>query len=93
MTVTNTSTAIYGRYEPSLDYQFLPGCRECGGSHPLARKPVPANTDICPDCGVQAGTPGEVKTERAGFRLSPKIAFAQACLWTARQLSYLHKRL
>lgn len=59
-----------GRFEPSLTTVFLPGCRAdrngapCGHPHPLAMKPVPADTAHCPACGAAVADPGDpVKTE------------------------------
>lgn len=86
-------TAIFGSFEPSMDYQFLPGCRNCGGSHPLARKPRPENIEVCPDCSEPAGEPGPVHTEYAALRNTPAVLFGRACLWVGRSLNKLYERM
>lgn len=52
--------SVLGQFEAELVHTFLPGCTQCGGSHPLARK---GNLDpaMCPDCGAPAGAPGKAK--------------------------------
>lgn len=40
-----------GHFEPSLQFEFLPRCAQCGAAHPLARTPK-LRSDACPDCGA-----------------------------------------
>lgn len=82
-----------GYFEPELVYNFLPGCRNCGGSHPLARKPqMPA--DKCPDCGADIAPPGPERREAAALTgWAPSTLVARACLAIGKGLNNLAKRI
>jgi hypothetical protein len=90
---TTQGEVIYGKYEPWLEYQILPGCPECHAMHPLARKPVPQDTEHCPDCGALAAAPGPVLKEEAGWTFNPVVLYARACLWAGRKLGSIYERL
>jgi hypothetical protein len=76
-----------------MAYQFLPGCRNCGGAHPLARKLVAADVETCPDCGVPAGLPSKTKVERAAWGFNPMIWCARAALAVGRVLGSLARKV
>lgn len=92
MTITRNSD-VFGYFEPEVKYQVLPGCRNCGAAHPLARYPrLPA--DKCPDCGEPAAQPGEPKVESAALNgISPTILFARAFLAIGKYLIKLTTRM
>jgi hypothetical protein len=58
-----------GYFEPSAASQLLPGCKHCGTKHPLAMKPIPLITDVCPNCGASSEPPGPVYCEPAVLTL------------------------
>jgi hypothetical protein len=94
MAKTNSNSGIViGYFEPEVQHTFLPGCRNCGGSHPLARKPVPVATDICPDCDAPVAAPGETQIEKAVIGGSPMGFFGQACLSIGKALTKFSKRI
>lgn len=85
--------SVGGHFEPELQYTFLPGCKNCGGSHPLARKPTMPE-DNCPDCGDPVDKPGETMTEKAVLtNSSPSILFSKACLSLGKAINKLSKRI
>jgi hypothetical protein len=89
----NHNEGIAGHFEPELQHTFLPGCRDCGGSHPLARKPVPVDTSICPDCNSPAGTPGATQIEKAALGGTPSMVFGRGLMYIGKKLSNLAKRI
>lgn len=92
--IPEQSVITPGHYEPEVTRQFLPGCRSCGGSHPLARKGYTGDLNSCPDCNGPAGTPGQVYVDRgtlSGF--SPSILAARALIWAGKSLSKFSKRI
>jgi hypothetical protein len=84
---------INGYFEPELRHTFLPGCRNCGGSHPLARKPMPVDTEHCPDCEAPVLAPGQTHVEKAVITGSPVNLFGRACLSLGKALTNLSKRI
>lgn len=64
MTVSRNAGGI-GRFEPEVTRTFLPGCRVCGGSHPLARRGYQGPSDHCPDCELPVASPGPTLSDRA----------------------------
>lgn len=85
---------VAGYFEPELHHTFLPGCRNCRGAHPLARKPVPVNTEDCPDCGHAVEQPGVTRVERATLTGSTAEGLvARACLSIGKALTKLSKRI
>lgn len=88
MTVTKNNVGL-GNFEPEVSRTFLPGCRNCGGSHPLARKPqLPA--DVCPDCKEPANKPGATITDRAAL-LGASGLLARTCFSISQKLQNLAK--
>ncbi|RYE97510.1 MAG: hypothetical protein EOO77_38920 [Oxalobacteraceae bacterium] len=89
----NSSNGAAGHFEPEVTHTFLPGCRECGGSHPLARKPQ-QSPDRCPDCGAPAGKIGPTIREGAVLSgYSPAALFSRATLAIGAALTNLSKRI
>lgn len=75
MSIENNNGS-FGTFVPEITYTFLPGCKACGGSHPLARKPV-CDPEVCPDCGAAVAAPGETQRQEAVFTgLAGKTASA-----------------
>ena len=90
---TKKYEGVHGFYEPELKHTFYPGCRACGGSHPLVRKPAMA-ADVCPDCGEPTQAPGEEVTVGAVIvGWSPAAIVARICFGSARLLSGLIKKV
>jgi hypothetical protein len=87
------SQSIAGHFEPEMQHTFLPGCRNCGGSHPLARKPVPIKTDVCPDCDSPVGAPGPTQIEKAAMGGTPSMILGRSMMFIGRKLSNLAKRI
>lgn len=81
-----------GYFEPEMQHTLLRGCRNCGGAHPLARKPVPVKTDLCPDCGHAVEAPGPTYTERAVLQGGSGI-IANTFLSIGKALTNLSKRI
>ena len=90
--MVNRDTTVLGSFEPEVTHVFLPGCRACGGSHPLARRPpMPAAT--CPDCGAAQAKPGAPIVEKAVIMgHSPVALVARASFAVGRFLTNLSKR-
>lgn len=88
-----SASIISGYFEPELIHTFLPGCRNCGGSHPLARSPKQPK-DKCPDCGAIAGKMGESHVEKAVLiGSSPSTIVAKVFLGLGKALNKLSKRI
>jgi hypothetical protein len=88
MAVVKTSTS-WGTFVPEVHYTFLPGCKSCGGAHPLARKQA-CDPEVCPDCGEPAGAPGETLHQEAyvtGF----KGALASSLVYVGKFLNKFAK--
>lgn len=83
---TNNSSGAVGYYEPSTTVQFLPRCRACGASHPLARRP-PRPEGLCPDCGAAAAQPGRA------MHVGSEITRADPILWLGGKLLSIGKQL
>ena len=93
MTQKASSNSSSGYFEPEMTNVFLPGCRNCGGSHPLARKPVPTVIDKCPDCDAPQASPGAPITEKAVLTgYSPSVLIARAFLGIGKALHKLSKK-
>jgi hypothetical protein len=83
-----------GYFEPSAATQLLPGCKTCGSKHPLAHKPIPLITDVCPKCGTPSEPPGPVYCEPAvltGYH--PVSLLAKACLAMGKALNQLANKI
>lgn len=92
MSIKNSNNEISLKAELWGTQQFLPGCRNCGERHPLAMKPVPVDPTICTGCGMPAGTPGEVQSDRAtsaGF--DPVLMLGNVMLAIGRWFARLAK--
>ena len=81
-----------GHFEPEVSRTFLPGCKECGGSHPLARKGN-HDKDVCPDCGSPAGSPGITRTDKAFLGSGMVNLVAKISLSIGKSLLNLSKRI
>ncbi len=85
-------TDVLGHFEPEVSRTFLPGCRNCGGSHPLARK---GNHDPekCPDCGEAVLAPGKTYVDRADLSGSLGLRIASVFLSMGKTLTNLAKKV
>lgn len=93
MTERTHNDAAAGYFEPELSLTVLRGCRKCGCKHPLAFKPVPADTTVCPSCKSPVVEPGETQVEKAVLTgYSPSTFFAKACLSIGKALTNLATR-
>lgn len=91
-TVTQPNSVL-GRFEADLEHQFLPGCRQCGGAHPLA---ISSKLDptVCPNCGAPAGEPGQSVLVPSTHSLTGVSAFfARLFLQAGASLRDLAERL
>jgi hypothetical protein len=59
----------------------------------MARKPVPVDTEHCPDCGDAVMMPGETKVEAAVLGGNATGIIARACLSIGKALTKLSKRI
>lgn len=59
------NSVVFGKFVPEVTRTFLPGCRVCGGAHPLARRGYQGSSTHCPDCDAPSAPPGRSVTERA----------------------------
>lgn len=85
------SSGVAGHFEPEVSHTFLPRCQHCGGSHPLARKPV-MSADKCPDCGGDASQPGPTVTQTGRLGLhSPSVILGNLFLAIGRKLGSIAK--
>lgn len=71
--------------EVTTTVQFLPKCRQCGGVHPLARKPKMPDGS-CPDCGAST-------TKEASFKVDGELLTKDPLAWLGLQLLKIGKWL
>lgn len=89
----NEMLGAAGKWEAELGRVYLPGCRECGGSHPHARRNFSGDDNFCPDCGAPVAEAKDLGAGKAKLGIHPMLFLSAIFMGCGRFFNWLARGL